>query len=252
MSHSSISAARLLRGLLGAATLGLGLVASSWAMPITKQLVVKVVTVCNTAGTTCASHGPAADPFYEAEADKIWAQAGIDIKFVDIGTKILDSGKFTGASGVGDFTGALAGPGTTMYLVGDLVCGGCTLFGEAYLNAGGLVINMGAVTAFNLGIGRLDTIAHELGHNLAIGHTEADNHFLMHSGSTRFIPSSLGEICPDGPCYDLLPADQIALARRSSLLIDFVPDPGKTPEPGALALVALALMSAGVARRRRV
>ncbi|MDH5535591.1 MAG: hypothetical protein OEZ08_08490, partial [Betaproteobacteria bacterium] len=195
------------RALIAGAVLACGSAAQVWAMPITKQLVVNVVTVCNDAGLNCASQGPAGNTFYEAETDKIWAQAGIDISFVNAGT--LNSSAFlTGASSVTDFTGPLGGTGTTMYLTSDLLCSACTLYGEAYLNAGGLVINMGAVNAFNAGVGRLDTIAHELGHNLGIGHP-ADAQYLMAAGSLRNIPSNLGEICPDpdaASCFDWLPA----------------------------------------------
>ena len=233
----------------GVALLVGGVAAPTWAVPITKQLVVNVITVCDNAGLNCASHGPAGNPFYEAEADKIWAQAGIDIKFVDSGT-LNSTALLTGGTGVGSFTGALGPTGTTMWLTSDLACGppACTLYGEAYIDMGGLVINMGAVTAFNSPIGRIDTIAHELGHNLGLLHDDSNANFLIAAGSVRNIPSSLGQICPDAPCYDLLSAAQIANAFDSALLIPFAP----APEPSGLALVAVALLSAaGLARRRR-
>ena len=213
---------------------------------IDKQLVVTVRTVCDSGGSNCASTGPASNTFFEAEADKIWAQAGIDIMFV-VGANINSTFLNSSQNSVTDFTGPLGGTGTTMYLVNNLVCPSCRLFGQAYLGAGGLVINMDAVTSFNGGVGRLDTIAHEFGHNLGIGHTEANDNFLMHSGSTRNIPSSLSEICPSGPCYDLLPTDQISLARGSSLLVDVAAIP--EPETYAMLLAGLGLL--GVAARRR-
>src|SRR4029453_3574277 len=43
----------------------------AWA-PITVRRVVTVIDVCDNAGPNCASPGPAADPYFEAEADKIW------------------------------------------------------------------------------------------------------------------------------------------------------------------------------------
>lgn len=247
---------RFSRNMLIGASAALLFAVPASAMPITKQLVVTVIQVCDDAGTTCASTGPVGNAYYEAESDKIWAQAGIDISFVS-GGMLNSTTLLTGATGVGNFTGSLAGPGTTMWLVDDLVCAACTLYGEAYLDAGGLVINMGDVTSFNGGIGRLDTIAHELGHNLGLflpgGHDNSDPNFLIASGSVRNVPSSMGEICPDptpGTCYSLLSTGHIDTARSSHLLIDF--NPGTPmPEPGGLALVAIALLGAGVARRRK-
>lgn len=130
-----------------------------------------------------------------------------------------------------------------MYLATDL-SGSPGLFGEAYLNAGGTVINIGLVNAFNSPTGRLDTIAHELGHNLGLVHDDSNFNFLMASGSVRNIPNALGQICPDGPCYDLLSQDQINTVLQSSLLVD-------VPEPGTLILVATGLLTAVVIRRRR-
>lgn len=128
------------------------------AAPITLQLVVTVIDVCDNAGLNCASTGPAADPYFEAEADKIWAQAGIDIKFVNSGT-LNSSALLNGSTGIEAITGPLAGPGTTMYLMNTIP----GLYGNAWVDAGGLAISMFDVTTFNGGIGRLDTIAHELG-----------------------------------------------------------------------------------------
>lgn len=230
--------------------LGLGLAlaiaaTASWSAPITKQLVVTVITVCDDAGANCAWQGPLGNLFFEAEADKIWAQAGIDIKF-ELGANLNNTTLLNGQNSVADFTGALGGTGTTMYLANTLTPG---LFGEAYLDAGGVVVNMNAIMNFNGGIGRLDTIAHELGHNLGIGHTDSDANFLMASGGIRNIPDSLGEICPDGPCYDLLAQSHIDIARRSRLLIDFQQT---VPEPAALGLALAALLAGGAVRRRRV
>ena len=247
-----MSTLKLLKSLSGALSVGavllFGVLAPTWAAPITKQLNVTVVRYCDTDGSNCASLGPLGNAYFAAETDKIWAQAGIDINFI-FGSTINDTAFNNNKDSVDDFTGATGGPGVTMYLVNDLVSGG-TLFGEAWIDAGGLVINMSAVTAFNGGIGRLDTIAHEIGHNLGITHADASsNDELMLAGATRNIPNSIGQICPDAPCYDFLTQVQINDAFDSRLLVNFTPE---VPEPGSLALVGLALLGlTRIARGRR-
>jgi hypothetical protein len=106
--------------------------------------------------------------------------------------------------------------------------------------------------SFSAGAGRLDTGAHELGHNLGLdvgigamnGHSPFPNYW-MASGSNRFQPNSLADICPAGACCDLLPQAEIDLARSSRLQVDYAAD-HQVRGPRGLTLVAVALAGGAV------
>jgi hypothetical protein len=106
---------------------------------------------------------------------------------------------------------------------------------------------MDDVTSFNGGLGRIDTIAHEFGHNLDLGHYEnsAYSSYFMASGTYRSVPSTLGSIFPDGYDYDYLASDDISTARKSSLLSD-----ATVPEPSTLLLLSPGLLCLVFLRKR--
>ncbi|MGZ8248052.1 M12 family metallo-peptidase [Methylomagnum sp.] len=237
-THQNSLAISLLAGLL-LSLMGLG---EAMAMPITKALTVNVVTVCADNGSTCASQGPAGDLFFAAEVNKIWAQAGIHFDFVL--QPNLNNSNFLviNDSNVGHRFADLSAPSATsvtMWLT-HYVTGA---YGEGWLGAGGLVIAMQTV----MDAMRLDTIAHELGHNLGLNHDDTNYSFLMASGGVRNTPNSLANIAPDGLGYDLLSPTQIAIAQQSGLLHDVA----SVPEPASLAVFALGLLAFASARGRQ-
>lgn len=73
---------------------------------------------------------------------------------------------------------------------------GFTQFGLAWVDANGVILSE-EVGEFNNGQGRIDTLAHEIGHNLGLRHTTfgagAPNNLLT-DGDVRSIPTSIDDI----------------------------------------------------------
>ncbi|GJJ02395.1 hypothetical protein RugamoR64_29330 [Duganella rhizosphaerae] len=190
------------------------------AVPIDKYFVVNPISICNNAGAACTVANT-----YAAETAKIYAQAGVGAVFLP--TRQINN---TAAQSVPSVTnlsvpgnGQSADPATiNMWFAQNMPSTpGTVLFGNAYVGGNGVAINSSAVNAFNGGIGRIDTLAHELGHNLGLDHTDfgaggANN--LLTTGSVRNIPGGLGDITPSGAMLDQLTTAQVNQLRSSPFM----------------------------------
>jgi Metallo-peptidase family M12B Reprolysin-like len=226
---------------------------------IDKALTINVYQVCDTDFTNCAADGTSAgDQYFAAATNKIWAQAGISVDYTfkgQINNTAWNNDGNNNFSAITAYGGHyLSTTVVDMFLIQNYP----GAYGAGWLGKGGLVMDMPAILGYAAG-GRIDTMAHELGHNfglVSIGDPESNGtshstnpNELMAPGNSRNVPLTLANIYPAGLGYDQLSAYQIALARQSTLLhnISAVPE----AESYAMMLSGLALIGALSKRRRQ-
>ena len=225
---------------------------------IDSEVLIQPIQVCDDFGTYCANTN-----FFTQETDKIWAQAGIDITFLRL--EEFDATEFLDIQDDTAYISLISDPGhgqssdprtVNMWFVDSLYPADFPFvtFGQARLNANDTVISR-ATFDYNNGIGRVDTIAHELGHNLGLDHTDfgaGGSVNLMTAGSDRFIASSIDDIAPDGAYLEQLTRDQINVA-RNSIFVHPMPDLTFTNE-GSVATdnLSFTLSDKNLLQQRRV
>ena len=214
-------------------------------------VTIQPIQVCDNTGNNCAD---ASRELYETVGDKIWAQAGIDLFFLPWVTfnstafQTIDSDVELYSLWLGAGHGANPSSSViSMWFVSSL--GDPSTYGSSeWLTPPPHGGDRATIADNVFSSGRLDTIAHEIGHELGLDHYDvlypsatdiASN--LMSQGGVRTTPTSIDQITPDSPYLDQLTAAQIAIADSSGLDI---------PEPVTLALMGAALAVLALLRRR--
>ncbi|WP_425396857.1 hypothetical protein [Aeoliella sp.] len=174
------------------------------ALDINFQVTVNPIQVCDNNGFNCGN--PDLE-LYLAETDKIWRQAGIDIKFLD--WKLMLNSDLVNNANIGPLRSAdnnqeLGGDIINMWFVN-------TIEGGSYGRAGsGDTVIANSVFSFSGGNGRRDTISHEIGHVLGLPHISGVVPLnLMEEGGDRDAVTNISQIFPDGQQRGQLTAAQI-------------------------------------------
>ncbi|HEY9735984.1 MAG TPA: zinc-dependent metalloprotease family protein [Trichocoleus sp.] len=207
----------------------------------TRFVTIQPIQVCDSFGVDCADLATFADATF-----KIWSQADIQVSFLppnrlfDSRFLVIDSrDEFSelsfaggaGAYGRHPFSSRTSGP-VNMWFVDGIVQGVVDIFGLAWIDQNGVLIS-DDILSFNNGRGRIDTVAHELGHNLGLRHSglgagSANN--LMSDGGDRAVPTTISDINPDGARVSRLTDDQVNTA-RSSPFVTGSPTPAPSSNP---------------------
>ena len=201
------------------------------------------IKICDDAGLNCAN---AANELYLAATNKIWAQAGLTFNYLPfITTNSSDFLSLDTQTEVDDLfsaaPAAAANPLTiSMWFVG--------FHFDAYGEVNTLGGNKIVIDEVIFTEGRLDTIAHEVGHLLGLTHDDAgvDTNFLMRYGGDRLTPTAIGDITPDGAGLDRLTDGQISTALADPKVLNEVPE----PESQALILAGLGALALTLRRRK--
>ena len=231
----------------------LSLVCAAWPGSAFAQVIIdrrvtsQPIRVANDDGSDLSNPGMV---FNESAVDLIWSQAGIDVEFLPATqyNSSLYNDVVSGPTTANNYYVkliALSGQQhadplvVNLYFVDTINSGGA--YGWALIGQNGMVVS-------DQGVNRLDTISHELGHNLGLDHGDlgAGGALNLMTGSVS-PPSSLDDIYPNGQDKSQLTSQQISAARFSNFAAEIdpftytvVPEPASTAAAVGAGLLCFA------------
>ena len=232
-------------GLAGLATTLLSLPAA--ALPLDKVVYIRPVAVCDDSGNNCTDVNQFLSLSAQATKD-VWKQAGYDVVFLPSRTgpgqtvnnsSLLNIDTEAKARNlVRDNVLDINSTVIEAFLVNSITAP-VAAYGWGFIDNPGIIISNATVTA-----NRMDTLAHEIGHNFGLDHGSHGNaaqplQNLM--TPLRTVPNALDQLASNGGTLDALNSQQIAEARN-----------GVTSQSDLLGRAGRRAPAGGQHRRRRL